>query len=117
MALLWPFGDANPTFLAPDDAAAIELEIFDRLTYAKLTDPAAAVTITLDISEETPDGSLLIIDVEQAGTGRNITLSSTYFVGTGITGVADDRDVLICFYNKTLGKFIVIARTKIIDAA
>jgi hypothetical protein len=113
--IMWPFGSESPSRLAPASAANVELAIRDRLTIVDYA-PAAATTMTLDIDAETPDGALLVINVDQGGTGRNVTLS-TGFVGDSLTGVANDKDTILAIYNKAAGTFRVVSKYKTVDAA
>lgn len=116
MAILWPFGDAAPNRVAPAYAATIEVEVFDRLTIIDMPTLTGAPTLDLDIDAETPDGALLVINVDQGATGRNVTLG-TGFVGDDLVGVANDKDTIIAQYSSSDGTFRVISIYKTVNAA
>lgn len=114
--LLYP--SAAPDRQTPDFAAALELTVYDRRTYVtvgSITDP---MTITLAIDSETPDQSDLFIQLPQdAAAGDNVTLGTGFSTNSGVTGVADDVDVVHAVYNKPAGTFDVVSVHKAYDAA
>lgn len=115
MNLLWPYGKTAPDRQALAIDGNKTISVFDRLTVVDGTITAAA-TLVLSISAETPDGALLVLNLDQDATGRNITLG-TGFVGNGVTGVANDKDTVLAIYNKSAGTFRVVSQYKTIDAA
>jgi hypothetical protein len=73
-------------------------------------------TLNVSISKELPDGSILEVNMDQGATPRNL-IFGTGIVGSGITGVANDKDTALLTYNKSAGKFRVVSVHKTVDAA
>lgn len=112
--VLYPFG--APDRQAPTFAATIALAIYDRMTVVDLDTDTQNATINLTIDEETPDGALLIVNVNQDGTGYDVAFG-TGMVGDTLAGVADDKDSVIFQYSKSAGTFRKISQVKTVDAA
>lgn len=105
-------GDAQ-TVAAPATTYAFTHQYHDE--YLKLTGLTGATTINLTAGSDLQVGATLTIDVVQGGTGRNLVLG-TNIVGDDLTGVADDRDVLVLKYTAT-DTWVLISNTKIVNAA
>jgi hypothetical protein len=103
--LQWPDGPLDRQ--APASAAAVELAVWNKKTVVDYS-PAVATAMTAVPSAELNDGAELIINVDQDATGRSITLGAG-FEGTGITGNANDKDSIICSYDKAAGVFRVLS--------
>lgn len=113
--ILAPFG--APDRQAPAFADPLALTVYDRLTIIDLA-VTATVTINLTVDAETPDGAMLIINVDQDATGRDVTLGTGFLAGsTGITGIADDKDSILAIYDASAGTFRVVSIHKTVDAA
>lgn len=110
--LMWPEG--NITRLAPASAAVYALAIFNSKTIVDLN-PTEAGTIDLTIDAECPDGAELIVNVNQDGVGRAISMG-TGIEGDNLAGVANDKDTLILVYNKDAATFRVASNYKTVNA-
>lgn len=113
----FPFGKADVVDLG--DAATYSVDINNTLTIVKRTGGLgqAVTSLQLVANKDLMDGSTVIIDIAQGGTGRNVTLG-TNCTGPALTGVANDRDVITLTYDAAAAKFV--ARSvwqKIVDAA
>jgi hypothetical protein len=86
----------------------------DQDEYLKLTGLTGATTINLTADADIQVGATLTIDVVQGATGYNLVLG-TGIVGADLTGVANDRDVLVLKYTGT--EWVLLSNTKVIDAA
>lgn len=113
----FPFGKATLETLG--DAATYSVDINNTLTVLKRTGGLgqAVTSLQLVANKDLPDGAMVIIDIAQGATGRNVTLGSNC-TAPALTGVASDRDVITLTYDAAAAKFV--ARTvwqKIVDAA
>ena len=104
----YPFGPASLVELG--DAATHNVTIENTLTVVKRTGGfGQAVTgLSLTASKDLLDGSEVIVDISQGGTGRNVTFGSVgnAIVAPVLTGVASDRDQITLRYDKAENKFI-----------
>jgi len=109
----FPFGAADlQTETNPTGTTAITVS--NSKTIVVLDEPSGAVSLDITADDELPIGAELIIDCPQSATGRDVTFNSGA-VGAGITGVANDRDVVTLVYNGTT--FLQTRVEKIVDAA
>ncbi len=106
-------GDVS-TINAPT-AAGQTITHSDNNQYVKLTGLTAATTINMAAGSELAIGAEITIDVVQGGTGRNVVLG-TGIVGDDLTGVANDRDVLILKYVAT-DTWVCVSNYKTVNAA
>jgi hypothetical protein len=94
--LKFPFGDAQITELT--DAATSTETIVDALTVLQASSGfAQAVTgLSLTAGVGLNKGAIVIVDVAQNGTGRNVTFGSAgdTIVAPVLTGVLNDRDII-----------------------
>lgn len=112
--ILWPAG--APDHQTPDYAATIELAIYDNLTIVDMPTLTGAPTVNLTADAELRNGAQVIINVDQDGTGRNVTWGSSV-EGDDLSGVANDKDTVVMVYNKTAGNFRIVSNHKTVDAA
>lgn len=113
----FPVGKADVVNLG--DAATYSVAINNTLTKVKRTGGLgqAVTSLQLVANKDLMDGSLVIIDITQGATGRNVTLG-TNCVGPALTGVANDRDTITLQYDKAADKFTATTVwQKIFDAA
>jgi len=73
-----------------------------------------STTVNFSAGSNLPVGSTVAIDVVQGGTGYDLVIG-TNGVGQGITGVANDRDVIVLKYDGS--SWIQISTEKAVDAA
>ena len=113
----FPFGDAKQVTIT--DAATSTITIEDSLTLVSAGTISQAITaLSLTAGADLNIGSLVMFDVQQGGTGRNITFGSAgdTIIGAVLTGVANDRDVIELVWNGTDFAAKTIAWAKIVDA-
>lgn len=108
----YPFGAADAVVL--EDAASVDLEITNQLTLVTVDTMSQAITVNATAGDTLEEGAEVIFAIDQGATGQNLVLG-TGFEGTGITGVANDKDTLVCRYIG--GVFRVISNIKTVDAA
>lgn len=112
----WPFGDAAPTVETPAFAANIAIEVADTLTIIDLPVLTGATQLDLSTHSELPNGALVVVNVDQDATPRNVAMGNN-IEGDDLVGVANDKDSLILIYRKSAGSFRVISKYKTVDAA
>lgn len=110
--ILWPFGEAD--VLSPAYAASVAIEIDNNMTIIVAPALTGAIEFDLSAHAELRPGAIVVINVDQGATGRDVTFGSEV-VGAGITGVANDKDTVTLQW--TGSKFRVISNIKIVDAA
>lgn len=112
----YPFGEATVINDLQDLDTLAPAAIWNNLTIIKVPALGQNATLNLTLDSELEDGALLKIDMNQGATGRNLTLG-TGFVGSGITGVANDKDTIEAVYDSVEAAFRVSSNFKSVDAA
>lgn len=109
--ILWPFGAAD--VLNPADAANIEVSVSNNLTIINIPAMGGNRTLDIDADPELRPGALLMVNVDQGATARNLALG-TGLLGQELTGVINDKDTLTFVWDGAV--FRQVALVKNVDA-
>jgi len=114
MATKFPFGVAA-TEAVSGTGGTVEVE--DHLTIITCSSLSGAATLNLTAGDTLTVGAMLIVKVVQGATGRNVAAGTLFDASVAdLTGVANDTDIITCFYDGTA--FVGITDwVKIVDAA
>ena len=112
--LKFPFAEADVQ-TASEGGATLDLTILSTLTIVNISGLTEALEVTTTPSPELMAGSKLIVKAAQGATGYDITFGSD-FTGGDITGVANDTNISVFYYDGS-GWIAEAAVFKLIDAA
>lgn len=113
----FPFGAADQQTIT--DAATSTVTVTGSFTVLSAGTISQAITaLSISAVDKLPIGSRLQIDIQQGGTGRNVSFGSAgdTIVAPNLTGVANDRDIIELVWNGT-DWVAVGAWFKVVDAA
>lgn len=118
MATKFPFGAADVQNVT--DAATSTISIVDTFTIVNNGNglSQAVTALSIDAVGDVQIGAKIMFDLLQGATGRNVTFGSAgdTIVAPVLTGVANDRDVLVLVWNGTDWAAETAAWNKIVDA-
>jgi hypothetical protein len=114
MATKFPFG-AAATEAVTGTGGSVEVE--DHLTIITLSSLTGAATLNCTAGDTLTVGAMVIVKVVQGATGRNVTMGTLFDSSVAdLTGVANDTDIITCFYDGT-SLVGITDWVKIVDAA
>jgi hypothetical protein len=108
----WPSGKV--TRLAPEFAAAIDVDIWNRKSVVDMPALTGATTLNLIPDAEIEDGAEVTVNVDQGAAGYDVAFGSN-IVGDALTGAPNDKDTLVFQYSKSAGKFRLVSKFKTVD--
>lgn len=116
MAVKFPFGAASNQSNAGSGAVAISID--NTFTYLTIAPAGAITALNLTLDSELPVGSVLFIEVNQGGSGADVTPGTGFDASAPtLTGVANDTDVLELVFNGSAFVPKTAAWNKIVNAA
>jgi len=116
----WPFAAADSQDLTDSDSVTLQINNAFTIVQSDTGDISQAITeLNVDANDELPVGSILIILIEQGSTGRNVTMGDEFDTvhAPNLTGVANDKDLLVMYWTGTVWVAVTAAWQKILDAA
>lgn len=118
MPVRYPFGAADAKSV--EDAATSTIDIVDLFTIVDNANglSQAVTALSIDNDQGLPAGATIMFDLLQGATGRNVTFggAGNTIVAPVLTGVANDRDVLVLVWNGTDWAAQTATWNKIVDA-
>jgi len=116
----WPFAAADVEDLTDSDSVTLQPENAFTIIQADTGSISQNITeLNIEADTELPTGSILMLLIEQGSTARNVALGDEYDTvhGPNLTGVANDKDLLILYWTGSVWVAVTAAWQKILDAA